>query len=123
MSFAAAVVLKPDLAAEPVMPAHSEVLLVFICCSTCKQVVELHPGVSINKEAVQQYAAQLDAAAVKAAGARGNVFPIKFESVEAEVGSSCTLVVSASLGAAAAQQVDPASCATDSVGFGQQHGT
>jgi hypothetical protein len=53
--------------------------------STCKQVVELHPGISIDQQAVQQYAAQLDAAAVRAAGAKGNAFPINFESLEAEV--------------------------------------
>lgn len=48
-------------------------------------MVELHPGISINQQAVQQYATQLDAAAVKAAGAKGNLFPIKFDSLEAEV--------------------------------------
>jgi hypothetical protein len=71
----------------------------FLTRSTCKQVVELHPGISIDQQAVQQYAAQLDAAAVRAAGAKGNAFPINFESLEAEVrGLTCYCTMSQVVG-------------------------
>jgi len=50
--------------------------------------VEASESVSVNAAAVQQFAQQLDAAAVQAAGAKAStVFPIKFDSLEAEVGA------------------------------------
>eukprot|EP00882_Tetradesmus_deserticola_P033940 GHRQ01038814.1.p2 GENE.GHRQ01038814.1~~GHRQ01038814.1.p2 ORF type:complete len:120 (+),score=55.48 GHRQ01038814.1:194-553(+) len=71
------------------MPGAKKPSVLDVVHRTCKQVVELHQGVSINQQAVQQYAAQLEAAAVRAAGAKGNAFPIKFESLEAEVTFLC----------------------------------
>lgn len=56
-----------------------------VYCSTCKQVTQLHPGITIGQDAIQSYVQQLDVAAVRAAGSRANVFPIKFDSLEAEV--------------------------------------
>eukprot|EP00878_Enallax_costatus_P041558 GHUV01048367.1.p1 GENE.GHUV01048367.1~~GHUV01048367.1.p1 ORF type:complete len:167 (+),score=38.02 GHUV01048367.1:131-631(+) len=56
---------------------------------TCKEVVNLNPNVQINAESVKAFAQQLNAAAVKAAGSRASIFPIKFESVEAEVNFLC----------------------------------
>ena len=48
---------------------------------------EAQQWVSLVPEAIQAYAAQLDAAAVRAGSAKaGLMFPIKFDSQEAEVG-------------------------------------
>lgn len=58
-------------------------------CRTCKEVVELDPNVKIDKDAINNYVKQLDAAAVRAAGSRASVFPIKFDSLEAEVCTWC----------------------------------
>jgi hypothetical protein len=59
-----------------------------LSCRSCKTVVEASESVSVNAAAVQQFAQQLDAAAVQAAGAKAStVFPIKFDSLEAEVGA------------------------------------
>ncbi len=53
-------------------------------CSSCQRVVKLTQDVSIDQEALQQFAASLDAPLVSAC-AHGLQLPIKFESKEAEV--------------------------------------
>lgn len=70
---------------EP-LPCCQPLVSRLFSCSSCKAVVEAQQWVSLVPEAIQAYAAQLDAAAVRAGSAKaGLMFPIKFDSQEAEV--------------------------------------
>jgi len=65
-------------------------------CRSCKAVVEASSSVSLNRAAIEQFAQQLDAAAVKEAAAKPRlVFPISLTSLSGGCHCACSIDVDA----------------------------